>query len=114
MKRNGIDLTEELKMQGWETYFQRLYSPIYTYLVKEFWRFANSDDHYIMSHVQKVKIVIIEKSIASLLNMDKTWGRRIDNINPRAKYLSWEIAPTIFQQNAEGNSSKNKELHQNL
>lgn len=111
MKRNGLDLTEELRMQGWETYFQRLYGPIYTYLVKEFWRFEDSDDHYIVSHVLGVKIVITEKSIASFLNMEKTGGRRIYNINPRVKYMSQEISPTIFQQNAEGNSSKNKELH---
>ena len=36
MKRNGVDLTKELKMQGWENYFQRLYGPVYTNLVKEF------------------------------------------------------------------------------
>lgn len=36
LKRNGVDLTEELKKQGWENYFQRLYGPIYTFLVKEF------------------------------------------------------------------------------
>ncbi|XP_050916533.1 uncharacterized protein LOC127131663 [Lathyrus oleraceus] len=101
MKRNGIDLTEELRMQGWETYFQRLYGPVYTYLVKEFWRFADADDHYIVSYVLGVKMVITEKSIASLLNMEKTGGRRIYSINPREKYLSQDIGPTIFQQNAE-------------
>lgn len=114
MKRNGIDLSDELRMQGWETYFRRLYGLVYTYLVKEFWRFADSDDHYIVSHVLRIKIVITEKSIASLLNMEKTWGRRIYNINPRAEYMSQEISLTIFQQNAKENSSKNKELHQNL
>ncbi|KAI5400592.1 hypothetical protein KIW84_065469 [Lathyrus oleraceus] len=114
MKRNGVDLTEELKMQGWETYFQRLYGPVYTNLVKEFWRFTDSDDHYIVSYVLGVKIVITEKSIASLLNMEKTGGRCIYNINHRAKYLSQEINPTIFQQSVEGKHSKNKELHQNL
>lgn len=46
--------------------------------------------------------------------MEKTEGRRIYNINPREKYMSQEIVPTIFKQNTEGNSSKNKELHQNL
>ncbi|XP_050896337.1 uncharacterized protein LOC127103091 [Lathyrus oleraceus] len=114
MKRNGVDLTKELRMQGWETYFQRLYDPVYTYLVKEFWSFTYSYDHYIVSDVLGFKIVITEKSIASLLNMEKTGGRRIYNINPRSKYLSQEIAPTIFQQNAKGKQSKNKELHQNL
>ncbi|KAI5443690.1 hypothetical protein KIW84_012372 [Lathyrus oleraceus] len=114
MKRNGVDLTEELKMQGWETYFRCLYGPVYTNLANEFWHFADSDDHYIVSYVLGVKIVITEKSIASLLNMEKTEGRHIYNINPREKYLSQEINPTIFQQSAEGKHSKNKELHQNL
>lgn len=88
MKRNGINLTEELRKQGWEKYFQRLYGPIYTYLVKELWRFANSDDHYIVSYVLGVKIIITEKSIATLLNMEKTGGRRFYNINPKARYMS--------------------------
>ncbi|KAI5423775.1 hypothetical protein KIW84_030128 [Lathyrus oleraceus] len=94
MRRNGVDLTEEL--------------------IKEFWRFADVDDHFIVSYVLGVKMVITEKSIAALLNMEKDGGRRIYNINPRAKYISQEINPTIFKQNAEGNPSKNKELLQNL
>lgn len=36
LKRNGIDLTEELENQGWRNYFKRLYGSIYTFLVKEF------------------------------------------------------------------------------
>ncbi|XP_050878349.1 proline-rich extensin-like protein EPR1 [Lathyrus oleraceus] len=32
MKRNVIYLTEELRKQGWENYFQRLYGPVYNYL----------------------------------------------------------------------------------
>ena len=69
MRRNGVDLTEELRLQGWENYFQRLYGPVYPNLTKEFWRFADADDHFIVSYVLGVKIVITEKSIASLLNM---------------------------------------------
>ncbi|XP_050897140.1 leucine-rich repeat extensin-like protein 2 [Lathyrus oleraceus] len=114
MRRNGIDLAEELKNQGWGNYFQRLYGPVYTNLVKELWRFADADDHYIVSYVLGDKMVITEKSIAALLGMEKDGGRRIYNINPRAKYLSHEINPTIFKQNAEGNHSKNEEQHQNL
>lgn len=88
MKRNGVDLTEDLKKQGWGNYFQRLYGPIYTFLVKVFWRFADCDDHCIVSYVLGVKMVIIEKSIAKLLDMEKTGGIRIYNINPRARYVS--------------------------
>lgn len=59
-------------------------------------------------------MVITEKLIAKLLNMEKTGGKIIYNINPREKYTSQEIVPTIFKQNSKGRSSKNKELHQNL
>lgn len=55
MRRNGADLTDELKKQGWENDFQRLYGPVYTNLVKEFWRFVDADDHYIVSYVLGVK-----------------------------------------------------------
>lgn len=36
LKRNVIDLTEELEKQGWGNYFKRIYGPVYTFLVKEF------------------------------------------------------------------------------
>ena len=82
--------------------------------MKELWRFADSDDHYIISYVLGVKTVITEKSIAKLLDMEIVVGRRIYNINPREKYMSQEVIPTIFTQNLEGRTPKNKELHQNL
>lgn len=56
-------------------------------------------------------MVIIEKSIVKLLDVEKTGGRRIYNINPREKYISQEIVPTIFKQKTEEETSKNKELH---
>lgn len=93
MKLNGVDLTEKLKKQGWETYFQRLYGPIYTFFSKEFWRFIDCDDHCIVPHVLGVKMVIIEKYISKLLNMEKTGGRRIYNINPRARYNPKKFFP---------------------
>lgn len=109
-----MDLTPELKNQGWLTCFNCLYGHIYTNLVKEFWRFTDYDDHYIVSHVLGIKMVITEKSIDTLLNMEKVGGRRIYNINPRANYMSQEVISTIFSQNPEGRISKNQELHKNL
>lgn len=114
LKENGIDLNQEMENQGWANYFNHLYSPIYTFLVKEFWRFNDCDDHCIVSYIMGIKTVITEKSITKLLNMEKARGRRIYNINPKAKYISQEVIPPIFSQNPEGKSSKNKELHQNL
>lgn len=37
LKENGMNITPELKNQGWLTYFNRIYGHIYTNLVKEFW-----------------------------------------------------------------------------
>lgn len=82
--------------------------------MKEFWRFADYDDHCIVSYVLGVKTVIKEKSITKLLNMESVGGRRIYNINTMAKYMSQEIIPSIFVQNSAKKSSKNKELHQHL
>lgn len=114
LKRNGIDLTEELEKQGWGNYFKRLYGPVYTFLVKEYWRFTDCNDHCIVSYVMGVKMVITEKSIAKLLDMETVRGIRIYNTNPREKYMSQEIIPIIFNQNPKGKTSKNKELHQNM
>lgn len=58
LKKNGIDLTEELEKQGWGNYFKRVYGPVYTFLVKEFWRFSYCDDHCIVSYVLGVKMII--------------------------------------------------------
>ena len=51
LKHNDLDLTSKLEKQGWGNYFQRLYGPVYTFLIKKFWRFANCDDHCIVSYV---------------------------------------------------------------
>ena len=36
LKENGYDLTEGIRTQGWEGYFERLKGPVYTELVKQF------------------------------------------------------------------------------
>lgn len=107
LKRNEIDLIEELEKQGWGKYFKRLYGSIYTFLVKQFWRFVDSDDHCTVSYALGVKMVITEKSIVKLLYMETVGGRRIYNINPMEKYMSQETIPTIFNQNLEGKTLKN-------
>lgn len=77
LKKNGMDLKQELENQGWDNYFKRLYGPIYTFLVKELWRFTDCDDHCIVSYVMGIKTVITEKSITKLLNMEIVRGIRI-------------------------------------
>lgn len=70
-----MDLPPELENQGWLNYFNRLYGPIYSNWVKEFWRIADCDDHYIVYHVLGIKMVITEKSIYALLNMARARGK---------------------------------------
>lgn len=110
LKKNGIYLTEELENQGWANYFKRLCGPVYIFLEKEVWRFADCDDHCIMSYVLGIKIVITKKSIV----MEKAGEKRIYNINPKEKYMSQDVVPTILSQNPEGITSKNKELNQKM
>ena len=62
--QNNMDLRVEMLAQGWENYFARLHGPVYELLVKEFWRQAECDDYYVVSHVLGRRIVITEKSIA--------------------------------------------------
>src|ERR1044072_3672925 len=74
--QNGIDLRVEMVAQGWENYFARLHGPVYEALVKEFWRHAESDKHYVVYHVLGRRIVITEQSIAQLLGLGHLQGLR--------------------------------------
>ena len=58
IQQNKLDLREEMIFQGWENFFARLHGPVYESLVKEFWRQAEHDDYYVVSHVLGKRIVI--------------------------------------------------------
>jgi hypothetical protein len=75
--QNDIDLRVEMAAQGWENYFARLHGPVYEALVKEFWRHAECDEHYVVSHVLGRRIVITEQSIAQLLGLGHLQGSRV-------------------------------------
>src|ERR1044072_4050261 len=66
---NGLDLRPEMIFQGWENYFARLHGTVYELLVKELWKQAECDDHYVVSHVLGRRIAITKKSIAELLGL---------------------------------------------
>src|ERR1044072_4186742 len=69
IQQNELDLREEMISQGWENFFTQLHGPDYESLVKEFWRQAEHDDYYVVSHVLRRRIVITEQSIAQLLGL---------------------------------------------
>src|ERR1044072_6798557 len=75
--QNDMDLRIEMIAQGWENYFARLHGPVYEFLVKDFWRQAERDDHYVVSHVLGRRIIITEKTIAHLLGLTHLEGLRV-------------------------------------
>src|ERR1044072_547978 len=44
---NAMDLSHEMISRGWEMYFARIHGPVYEDLVKDFWRQADCDSHYV-------------------------------------------------------------------
>ena len=101
---HGFDLWTDVVEQGWENFFTRLHGPIYEDLVKDFWRQAECDDHYVVSHVLGRKIVITEKSIALLLNLPHKVGIRAPLSSSLKSTKSKVLHSTIFAENPEGKS----------
>ncbi|XP_057417333.1 uncharacterized protein LOC130711645 [Lotus japonicus] len=66
---------DQVNLQGWSGYFNRLDGPIYNKLVVEFWKNVVCNDYYVVSHVLDKKIVISEESIAKLLGMEFQQGK---------------------------------------
>ena len=46
LKLNGFDITGHVETQGWEGFFDRMYGPVYTELVRQFWLFSEVKDKY--------------------------------------------------------------------
>ncbi|XP_057451825.1 uncharacterized protein LOC130743602 [Lotus japonicus] len=97
---------DQVNLQGWSGYLNRLDGPIYTNLVVEFWKNAVCNDYYVVSHVLDKKIVISEESIAKLLGMEFQQGKRIKNVDAnvpgmrsvvnKAIYDHWEMEKTKY------------------
>lgn len=97
MRANGFDLWEEVVFQGWEYYFARLHGPVYTHLVKDFWKQAEADNYYIVSHVLGKKVVITERNIAQLLGLEHRAGIRIVGRDNKSPFVRGKVNPEIFQ-----------------
>ncbi|KAL5076615.1 hypothetical protein RYX36_015599 [Vicia faba] len=78
LKENGFDLTEEIRAQKWERYFDRLVGPTFPALVKEFWIHAKISKHLVISSVMGKKIVISEDLIARLIGQSGGGVRCVD------------------------------------
>src|ERR1044072_6935772 len=94
--QNGFDLGEEVRFQGWEKFFTRLNGPVYEALVKEFWKHAEFDHYYVVSHVLGKRIIITEKIIGQLLDLNHREGIRISGRNDKGKFVSTVVNKEIF------------------
>ncbi|XP_057452570.1 uncharacterized protein LOC130744398 [Lotus japonicus] len=106
LAEHGFDIRDQVDLQGWSGYFNRLCGPIYYKLVVEFWKNAVCNDYYVVSHVLDRKIVISEESIAKLLGMEFQQGKRIKNVDAnvpgmrklvnKAIYDNWSLEKTKY------------------
>ncbi|XP_057444310.1 uncharacterized protein LOC130736502 [Lotus japonicus] len=93
---HGFDIRDQVDLQGWSGYFNRLCGPIYHKLVVEFWKNAVCNDYYVVSHVLDRKIVISEESIAKLLGMEFQQGKRIKNVDANVPGMRKHVNFAIY------------------
>lgn len=115
LKENSFDFNEILELQGWKRFWERLATPVYPDLAKQFWVDATTEKKTITSYVMNRKIVITEKSIADLISHHGK-GKRIHNAKITAK-RGVVISLVIFEEETnfeDDKGSSAKDLTRNL
>src|SRR4051812_22248587 len=74
LKANGFKCDARILEQGWSKYLNRLVGPIYPDLVKDFWVHATVTSTAIISFVLGHEVVISEKLIRKLYNLNDEEG----------------------------------------
>src|SRR3954464_10460773 len=74
LKANGFQCDARIFEQGWSKYLDRLVGPIYPELVKDLWVHATVTPTAIISFVLGHEVVITEKLIRKLYNLDDEEG----------------------------------------
>src|SRR4051812_49631567 len=74
LKANGFQCDVRIFEQGWSKYLDRLVGPIYPELVKDFWVHATVTPTAIISFVLGHEVVITEKLIRKLYNLNDEEG----------------------------------------
>src|SRR3954470_14013892 len=74
LKLHGFKPEANTMAQGWSNYLNRLVGPIYPALVKDFWAHATVTPIAIISFVLGHEVVITEKLIRKLYNLDDEEG----------------------------------------
>src|SRR3954471_2590690 len=74
LKSNGFQCDARILEQGWSNYLDRLVGPIYPDLVKDLWVHATVTPTAIISFVLGHEVVVIEKLIRKLYNLEDEEG----------------------------------------
>src|SRR4051812_19656473 len=74
LRLNGFNTDAETMAQGWSNYLDRLVGPIYPALVKDLWAHATVTPTAIISFVLGHEVVITEKLIRKLYNLEDEEG----------------------------------------
>src|SRR3954470_18941799 len=74
LRANGFHPDARILVQGWSNYLDRLVGPIYPDLVKDFWVHATVTPTAIISFVLEHEVVITEKLIRKLYNLNDEEG----------------------------------------
>ncbi|XP_058775244.1 uncharacterized protein LOC131649499 [Vicia villosa] len=74
LQEHNFNIKNNMLVQGWEMFFDRLIGPVYPELVKEFWIHATLTPKAILSFVLGKEISITENLIKRLLNLEGYFG----------------------------------------
>ena len=102
---NKFNLRDVVSFQNWANYFERLYEPVYSDLVKDFWIHAYVfESGHVCSSVHGKKIFITEKDIAKLYSLERT-GTRLTDVSLDETEKA-NIANVIFQEGSTDQKAK--------
>lgn len=104
LKKNGYDLTECIRIQSWEKYFDYLHGPVFFHLVREFQTHANTSVFQVTYFVLGKKIVITEKLIAKLIGHDGSGMRCHQMVVKKSDVI--DISKVIFTSGVHSNKIK--------
>ncbi|CAI8599462.1 unnamed protein product [Vicia faba] len=104
LKANGFNLEEEIQIQGWEMFFDRLYGPVYDVLIKEFWLHAHPIPTRIVSCVLGKIIIVTEDRMLGLTE-------KVGVYKAPAGGLSPDVLSEVFADGRMSNNIKNLKNH---
>ncbi|XP_058784369.1 uncharacterized protein LOC131659153 [Vicia villosa] len=101
LQEHNLNLKNNMLVQGWELFFNRLIGPVYPELVKEFWVHATLMPKAILSFVCGQEIYITENLIRRLLGLENCFG----SIRAIVGRTDWDAVYAEIFKSREGSTS---------